>query len=45
MKRSRSKLSASCSNTISTQTIMRKNILSSVKRTRARRNNLYLNKN
>ena len=46
MKRSRSKLSAEscCSNTVSTQTVMRENILSSVKRTRARRNSQHLNK-
>jgi hypothetical protein len=45
MKRSRSKLSAEscCSNTVSTQTVMRENILSSVKRTRDRKNSLYLN--
>ncbi len=44
MKRSRSKLSAGCRNTVSTQTTMRENILSSVKRTRARRNSQHLNK-
>ena len=47
MKRSRSQLSAEslCSNTTPTNAVMRKNILSSVKRTRARRNSLYLNEN
>jgi hypothetical protein len=47
MKRSRSQLSAEsfCSNTAPTNAVMRKNILSSVKRTRARRNSLYLNEN
>ena len=47
MKRSRSQLSAEsfCSNTTPTNAVMRENILSSVKRTRARRNSLYLNEN
>jgi len=47
MKRSRSQLSAEsfCSNTTPTNAVMRENILSSVRRTRARRNSLYLNEN
>lgn len=46
MKRSRSQLSAKplCSDTVPTHAVMRENILSSVKRTRARRNSLHLNK-
>ncbi len=46
MKRSRSQLSAEsfCSNTVSTQAVMRQNILNSVKRARARRDSLHINK-
>ncbi len=47
MKRYRSKLSTDSFGPIkrSTQAIMKENILSSVKRTRARRDRLHLNKN